>query len=229
MHLRHVTITVPAPAETARFLAGIFGFPVAHGDEGETLTIGSSTLVLVEGPAEQNGYYHLAFDIPEHAVVEARDLLAARVPIFTAGDNGVTTGPPSWNSHSVYFNAPGNLNLELIGRHRLPIAMERPYSLSDVLHISEVGVPVENPLAVVQELRDQAGLEPFGEPSEMFAPVGDDHGLLIVVKHGRTWFPTTDQTTTQRPLRIQIDGFPGELVLGRSCTILGTGQEAALA
>jgi hypothetical protein len=66
------------------------------------------------------------------------------------------------------------------------------------------------------------GLEPFGEPAENFAPMGSDVGLLVIVKHGRIWYPTTDQTTTRRPLRIEIEGLDGELHLGTSCVLTGT-------
>lgn len=213
MHIRHVTISVPDPAETARFLTSLFGFPLDHAHRGESLRLGTSRLSLVEGSMEPNGFYHLAFEIPENTVYAARDLLAARIPILEAGDNGIVAGSPAWDSHSVYFNAPGNLNLELIGRHRLPNAITSPFSLSDILRISEVGVPVEDSLVAARKLQDQTGFIPFGEPSEMFAPVGTDDGLLILVKHGRIWFPTADQTTTRRPLRVEIDGIDGTVVV----------------
>lgn len=224
MHISHVTITVPDPAETAQYLASIFDLPLEMETDGPTLTIGASRLTMLGGPTEPDGYYHLAFEIPENKVFEARDQLAARVPILDGGDNGIVTGAPAWNSHSVYFNAPGNLNLELIGRHRLPNALARPFALSDVLRISEAGVAVDDPLAASHELREQTGLEPFGEPAETFAPMGNDDGLLILVKQGRIWYPTNDQSTTQRPLRIEIDGIDGQLDLGPSCTIVGLGK-----
>lgn len=224
MHIRHVTITVPDPTATAQFLTGLFDLPMEESAEGPTLALGTSRLTLLEGSTEPDGYYHLAFEIPENTVFEARDQLAARVPILDGGDNGIKTAPPLWNAHSMYFNAPGNLNLELIGRHRLPNAIDRPFSLSDILRISELGIPVEDPLATVRMVREQAGLEPFGDPSETFAPVGSDDGLLVIVRQGRIWFPTSDQATTQRPLRIEIDGIDGELDLGPACTVVGAGR-----
>lgn len=226
MHIRHVTLSVPNPAETAAFLAGLFGFPRSHAGYGETLEVGASRLTLHQGPAERNGFYHLAFDIPENAVREARDLLGSRIPVLDGGDDGIMTGLPPWNSHSVYFNAPGNLNLELIGRHRLRNAIDRPFSLADILTISEVGVAVADPLVAVREMHDTAGITPFGEPSETFAPMGSDEGLVILVKHGRIWLPTTDQTTTRRPLRIEIEGIAGEFRLGTTCTIVGSARAA---
>lgn len=222
MHLRQVTLTVPDPAETGRFLARLFGFPLAQEEARTTVTVGPSALTLIAGPTEPDGYYHLAFDIPENAVSQARDLLMAEGLVLDGGDNGVMTGAPVWNSHSVYFNAPGNLNLELIGRHRLQNAIDRPFTLSDIAKISEVGIAVDDPLTAIQHVQERTGLRPFGEPTETFSPIGSDEGLLILVRHGRIWLPTPDQTTTRRPLRIEIDGIGGVIELGTSCVLIGT-------
>jgi hypothetical protein len=224
MLIQSVTITVPDPAETAGFLVNLFDVLQQPSGAGVEVPVGASRLTLVQGPTEQDGYYHLAFDIPEDAVADARDLLAARVPILDGREGGIVTGAPGWESHSVYFNAPGNLNLELIGRHRLPNAITRPFSLSDVLSISEVGIAVDDPVAAARIVQEETGIQPFGEPDGMFAPMGNDDGLLVLVRHGRIWYPTDDQTTTKRPLRIQLMGLTGELQLGASCVLTGTDQ-----
>jgi catechol-2,3-dioxygenase len=218
--IHHVTMSVPDPDQTVRFLMGLFGFAVERGDTATTLIVGRSRLTLEAGPAEPDGFYHLAFDIPENVIVPARDLLAAQVPILSASDTWIVSSAPGWDAHSVYFNAPGNLNLELIARHRLPNAIDRPFTLNDLLHISEIGVVVDDTTQATQALQ-AVGLAPFGEPLETFAPVGDDEGLLIVVKAGRTWFPTQDQRTTGRPLHVRVEGLSGELQIGTSCTITG--------
>lgn len=222
MLIQSVTITVPDPAETAGFLANLFDVLPQPSGAGVEVPVGASRLPLVPGPTEPDGYYHLAFDIPENAVADARDLLAARVPILDGGEGGIVTGAPGWESHSVYFNAPGNLNLELIGRHRLPNAITRPFSLSDVLSISEVGIAVDDPVAAARIVQEETGIQPFGEPDGIFAPMGNDDGLLVLVRHGRIWYPTDAQTTTQRPLRVEIDRFSGQFTPGGSCTIVGT-------
>jgi hypothetical protein len=117
----------------------------------------------------------------------------------------------------------------MIARHRTPTAISRPFALSDILKISEVGIPVEDPIASAHELQERTGVAPFNEPEEMFAPMGSDEGLLILVRLGRIWYPTSDQTTTRRPLRIEIDGIEGELAVGPSCAIVGTGEDVPTA
>lgn len=221
MRIHTLSIVVPEPRETATFCAETLGLPVTHRDDRIEVRIGTSTLIVQQGDAKPDGYYHLAFDIPENTITAARDLLRQRLDILPAGEDGIVTGSDFWNAHSVYFNAPGNLNLELIARHRLPNAISTPFSFADIQNISEVGIPVGDPVDAVARLKRAFGLDPFGKPSETFAPVGSDEGLLIVVKSGRIWFPTSDQPTTTRPLRVDLAGVRGSLSLGDRCTISG--------
>lgn len=221
MQIRSVSIVVPNPRETASFFADTLDLPVTHHPGSAEVRIGASTLSIEQGDPEPDGYYHLAFDIPENTIADAHTLLRERVDILPAGEDDIMTGSPFWDSHSVYFNAPGNLNLELIARHRLPNAISTPFAFTDIQHISEVGIPVDDPLDAVARLDRAFGLASFGEPSEMFAPVGSDAGLLIIVRSGRNWFPTDEQLTTSRPLAIDLAGVSGTLALGDHCTLTG--------
>ena len=85
----------------------------------------------------------------------------------------------SWGgARAVYFRDPEENVGELIAR-------PTPHA---ELALAEVGLPVEDVRAAVDALAE-LGLEPYREPSESFAPVGDEDGLLIVVRVGRGWFP----------------------------------------
>jgi len=221
MRITDVTIQVPDPNEATQFFVETFGIPGNRYGESFTLELGQSSLILEQGDPAPDGYYHLAFDIPENAIPAALSQLRDAVPVLPAGDDGIVTASPSWNAHSIYFNAPGHLNLEFIARHRLQNAISTPFTLSNILNISEVGIPVDDTLAVASMLESRFGFQPFNPPSDMFAPVGDDHGLLILVKIGRIWFPTEDQPTTTRPLRIGIEGVQEEINLDEHCTIAG--------
>ena len=86
----------------------------------------------------------------------------------------------SWGgARAVYFRDPEENVVELIAR---PDA--RPE-----LALAEVGLPVDDVPAAVEALREGLGIEPYREGNETFAPLGDDDGLLIVVRVGRGWFP----------------------------------------
>lgn len=49
------------------------------------------------------------------------------------------------------------------------------------------------------------GISPYGGPgSETFTAVGDEHGLFIVVKRGRIWFPDTGKGAGMAPLEVEV-------------------------
>jgi hypothetical protein len=86
----------------------------------------------------------------------------------------------SWGgARAVYFRDPEENVVELIARPQA-----RPE-----LALAEVGLPVDDVPAAADALERGLGLRPYGEWDENFAPLGDDDGLLIVVRVGRGWFP----------------------------------------
>ena len=48
-------------------------------------------------------------------------------------------------------------------------------------------------------------LQVFGTASDTFAPLGDDEGLIIVVKLGRPWFPT-QEAAFALPFELKLEG-----------------------
>jgi catechol 2,3-dioxygenase-like lactoylglutathione lyase family enzyme len=86
----------------------------------------------------------------------------------------------SWGgARAVYFRDPEQNVVELIAR---PEA--RPE-----LALAEVGLPVDDVPAAVDALERELGMRPYRDGDDSFAPLGDDDGLLIVVRVGRGWFP----------------------------------------
>ena len=185
MKIHSVTMTVPDPRETGVFFRDTLQLPIKSRNGTVEITAGASTLYLEEGSAEPNGYYHLAFEIPANTIIQARDLLRTRIALLMDGDKDIKTADPAWDSHSVYFNAPGNLNLELIARHRQLNAISTPFTFQHIRYISEIGIPVENTADALQQLKSTFNLDPFITPSETFAPVGTDDGLIVLVRQGR--------------------------------------------
>jgi catechol 2,3-dioxygenase-like lactoylglutathione lyase family enzyme len=86
----------------------------------------------------------------------------------------------SWGgARAVYFRDPEENVVELIARPQA-----RPE-----LALAEVGLPVEDVAGAVDVLERELGLHAYDESDDRFAPLGDDDGLLIVVRVGRGWFP----------------------------------------
>jgi catechol 2,3-dioxygenase-like lactoylglutathione lyase family enzyme len=109
----------------------------------------------------------------------------------------------SWGgARAVYFRDPEQNLVELIAR---------PHAQPE-LTLAEVGLPVDDVGAVVEALAG-LGLEPYRDWDETFAPLGDDEGLLIVVRVGRDWFPV-GVPAGAAPIVATIAGVrPGELAL----------------
>jgi catechol-2,3-dioxygenase len=102
----------------------------------------------------------------------------------------------SWGgARAVYFRDPAQNVVELIARPRA-----RPE-----LSLAEVGLPVEDVPAAVAALQDQLELPAYDDGDESFAALGDDDGLLIVVRVGRGWFPV-GVPSGSAPIEVRITG-----------------------
>jgi len=53
-----------------------------------------------------------------------------------------------------------------------------------------------------------------------FTPLGDPNGLLILVRRGRPWFPTTSVTPSAGPVGVTIEAVVGR----RSLRVAQDGQ-----
>jgi len=102
----------------------------------------------------------------------------------------------SWGgARAVYFRDPQENVVELIARPQV-----RPE-----LALAEVGLPVDDVPAAVEALERELGLRPYDDWDENFAPLGDDDGLLIVVRVGRGWFPVGVPSGTA-PVEVTVAG-----------------------
>lgn len=89
-----------------------------------------------------------------------------------------------WNSHSFYFENPSGNIVEFIARHNIKNQKDYSFSMKDLIGVSEIGIVSKNVPNAVKKL-NELGIPNFGESSENFAPIGDEHGLFIIVHKGR--------------------------------------------
>ncbi|WP_425148295.1 VOC family protein [Deinococcus sp.] len=194
MQLLEVHLQTSDLSAQRAFYSGVLGLPV-HADNPERLLvqIGTTALVFERAAAALAGPYHLAFNIPPRQFSAAADWLSARVPLLPNGQERLFRSSPGWNAQMMYFLDPAGNILELIARHALPGSSpeDDAFGPQSLLCVSEVGLAVEDVEASARELAAVLGLAPYQETSDTFKPLGDEHGLLIVVASGRPWFPTT--------------------------------------
>lgn len=211
MEIRQVQLATRALDETAHFYERL-GCPVVVDRDAAHVTVGSTQLVF-RALAAMSGAHHLAFTIPTGSFAAAKSWIAGVATVLGADDSDEFEGPPNWNSRSVYFEGPDRQLLELIERRDLgpADADESPRLVS----ISEVGLAVPDVLGAVEALGHH-GLEAYANPpGPDFAPVGDVHGLLILVSPDRKWFPTLDRGPSNAPVVVDVGlGSTLELVEG---------------
>ena len=214
MKLAHIQIETNNIEQTTTFYQDILELQVIEKDsDSVSVQAGNSVLEFVEN-TQFKSIYHFAFNIPENKLNEAIEWCKSKVGLILIKDQNVITNFENWNAHAVYFyDNNGNL-LEFITRHDLNNAQSEKFSSKAILNISEIGIVNENPLELGKELIAQHDLEFFSknDNSELFAAVGDDEGLLIMVQPNRNWYPTqTPSESNKTEVRIENNGAVIEL------------------
>ncbi len=162
-------------------------------------------------------YYHFAFNIPENKLEEAKRWAESFVELGREAGKDISRSD-AWNSDSVYFLDPGGNILELIARHTMDNAIDRPFDPArDVEGISEIGLPTQNVPYAVDRL-EELGITSYQGRSDSFNPVGDEVGMFIVVQPGRRWH-FTNLTAECFPFAAEIEGI-GRLRLSEGERVL---------
>lgn len=152
-----------------------------------TVTAGLSEIKFVRA-LKDKPFYHFAFNIPENQISEAREWVLSFADTIKLNGSDIFDFK-SWDAHSVYFYDPAGNILELIARHRLKNSSDKKFSGESLLCISETGIPVNNVYEFKSRIESPEDLTFFSGDNESFAALGDDNGLLIIVKNGRKWYP----------------------------------------
>ena len=224
MLISQVELPVSDAVQAARpFYGDVLGLPIRTGGGVVQVEVGPSVLLLHPGRVEP-GAYHGAITVPEDRFAEAKAWLQERVPLLKRdGLDEFALGAP-WNSQSVYFAGPDGILLELIARHDLLAAESSGrFSSADLLRISEIGLAVPDVAAAVASLQNAFGLPVFGIAAAEFTPLGDPDGLLIVVRQGRPWFPTTIVTPSLGPYCCHRRAAKRREVAGADCELPSQG------
>ncbi|MGC4047468.1 MAG: VOC family protein [Armatimonas sp.] len=196
MQIHHVEVVGRDRGAMRRFYSETLGLEIIdESNEGFSVQAGASELTFTNTPAPA-GVYHIAFNIPEDRFDEGVEWLKERAEILWRPDGREVFTFDNWNAHAVYFEDPDGNILELITRHSLPSASTQ----FEILSISEVGVAVDDVAAEAERL----GLPDYKQNSAEFRPVGDEEGLLILVKSGRLWWPTEDRPALPLPTELTL-------------------------
>ncbi len=177
-------------AELREFYSKVLELPVAAGSR-DSLSVraGATELLFVGLEGGGNPFYHFAFNIPENKLDASIEWMADRAPLIPQPSTGHHIFDyPNWNANSVYFYDPAGNILEFIARHNLKNAAAGRFTSRDILSTSEIGMVVPEVPSAIAQLKAKLGIADYIGVSDGFAPIGNEHGLFIVVRSDRKWF-----------------------------------------
>jgi hypothetical protein len=198
-----------------------------------TVAAGATRITFASaGPDGGSPFYHFAFNIPENKVLAARAWHLERTPLLPIPARLRDPRFPDdvvnyshWNAHSLFFFDPAGNVVEYIARHDLHNAAPGPFTSRDILYASEIGLIVDDVPAVAETLRGVVGVEQYRGGSDQFTALGDERGLLLVMRRGRVLsfdapqrkaadvFRTTARVRGARATRFHVPNFPYEVVV----------------
>lgn len=201
------------------YYSSVLELPVRMFEVSLEVMVGDTTLLFTKADPDFDGAYHFAFNIPENQFQAAKQWIAKRIPLLHDETGKEEFASESWSSESIYFkDAAGNI-LEFIARHNLKNAVEGEFDSSQILNISEIGLPSEDVVSWANELCTKLKLSVFKqEPNENFTPVGDDNGLLILPLKDRIWIPNSGVPAKLLPVKVrgeewELSGVPYHIIL----------------
>lgn len=160
-----------------------------------TVEAGESRITFVASEEAVDGrapFYHFAFNIPENKIVKALEWQKARTPMLAIPERNRAAGfPPEvvdyrhWNAHSVFFPDPAGNVVEYIARHDLRNGDANPFGWSDILYVSEIGLIVDDVPGAATAIGSMTSLASYKGGDDNFTAMGDEYGLLLVMKRGR--------------------------------------------
>ena len=196
------------------FYSQVLDLPAEITSAGLRVRAGTTDLIFTQASSDFDGAYHFAFNIPNNQYSATKKWITDRIPILRDKTGREDFHSNTWNSDSVYFlDAAGNV-LEFIARHTLDNAADHEFDSTQILNVSEIGLPSENVIALANDLCTQLGISVYKQaPSETFTPVGDEHGLFILPIKDRIWMPDSGVPAKVLPVRVKgkAEGSPWEV------------------
>lgn len=202
-------------AALRRFYAEVLGLPVVRESDNSFAVMSAGTEVEFARSSVGAPVYHFAFNIPENQIEVALDWTRVRVPLISR-DGSEIVFFESWNAHSIYYFDPAGNIVEFIARHTLPNASGEPFGPGSIREASEIGLAVPDVAAAAAQVERDLGAAPYRPVSEDFASIGDERGLLIIVRRGRKWFMPDYLAAEPHETGVTLAGEPG-----RSCVLEG--------
>lgn len=205
MRIQELSLQTRHLAEQKDFYSTTLGLPLLAKTANSFMVQAGTTRLRFQA-TQQDVLYHVAFTIPRNTFTQAKSWLRKRAPLLRK-DGADEIFFANTNARSLYFCDAANNILEFIVHYDLDQETTGTFAPADILHVSEIGLPVEDVAALAATLKNTLNIEPYGGPvSENFAFLGDIYGQLVVVKTGRPWLPTETVWAAVAPVQLTISG-----------------------
>jgi catechol 2,3-dioxygenase-like lactoylglutathione lyase family enzyme len=190
MKINSITLHTRDLEAAARFYGNLFGRAAENTHRNQVTFLAGDTRFCLK-LANVTGAYHIAFNIPYNQVNSSLVYLNGRAGILPVEGKSIVEFP-NWDARSVYFSDHQHNVLEFIGRRELGISQAGEFTNQGILNVSEVGIVTENVSATISKIFEKSGTKPYDKQPVLqnFAALGDAHGLFIVSRRGRHWYPT---------------------------------------
>ncbi len=180
--------------------------PLEYTDQYLKLQVGTSQLSFKYLKSAQSSRYHFAINIPQNQFEAANLWISRQVSLIADNEGESVFYSENWDATNLYFYDPAGNILELIARHTLDNKSDEVFGAQSLLNISEIGITADDVVKQVNALKTKINANPYRwSGSTEFTPVGDEHGLFIVVKRGRIWFPDTGISAEHLPVTTLVE------------------------
>ena len=178
MNIIEIEILTDGLVKTESFYFDVLGLRLTNKTTNSiSFAAGQSTLTFTKSN-RLNPKYHFAFNIPHNKLDEAIIWASSKFNLIENAGNGIVANFESWNAKAIYFYDNNNNILELIARFDLNNASDKPFSISSIQSISEIGIVTDNPMKLANKLIEENNLNFFakGTKSQKFVAVGNEVG-----------------------------------------------------
>ncbi len=192
MKISKLTLYTTNLEEQKQFYTQVLELPLLSFDkESFTVKIGISLLtfekVKTANPA------HFAINISSNKIQEALHWIQKRTEILPCEGEDIADFS-NWNAEALYFYDADENIVEFIARKDIDSVNTDPFSVTDLLSISEIGIVSDDNSAIYEQLQTIRSIPIYDGNLERFCALGNAEGLFILVNNTKKkWFPTQEE------------------------------------
>jgi len=194
------------------------GFHVTAHESYIDIAIGSTLLRFQDDDTPLTGGYHFAINVAVNDIAIVRDWLSTHTAIIQSNQGATIFEFDEWHAQAIYCYDPDNNIVEFILRRDIVTNPHASFRVDQSLCISEIGLACIDVPTTITQFRNSFAISDFFSHNDEFWPIGDNHGLFIMVRTPRLWYPDTPIPAALLPVTVkfhtapdqhwQLDGYP---------------------